>query len=95
MKFTHALRQIWHGIYYAIAPESAQEYALTCKEAVTEMNTKKVSSFRVRLHVSLCQSCSNYEGYSRWLRANFPETKPGKPLDLSKKIFAKIEENDR
>ena len=88
----HILREIWHGIYYAVAPDTVQEYALTCREAVTELNTKKTHSFQVKLHLSLCQACTNYVAYSKWLRDNFPEKKSGEPLDLSKKIFAKIKQ---
>lgn len=94
MKLNHILREIWHGIYYAVAPDTVQAYALTCKETVTELNTKKDRTFQVKLHLSLCQACTNYEGYSRWLRENFPEKKSGAPVDLSSKIFARIREGD-
>lgn len=92
MKMNHILREIWYGIYYAVAPNTVQEYALTCKEAVSEINTKKDRHFRVKLHLSLCQACTNYDKYSRWLSENFPEKKSGSPVDLSNKIFARIRE---
>jgi hypothetical protein len=94
MSLSQALRKIWHGVYYALAPQTLQTYALTCREAVNDLNTKKEKSFQVNLHLSLCQACTNYEGYSVWLRNNFPEKKSGLPLDLSQKVFAKIREID-
>lgn len=94
MKFKHIIRQLWHGIYYSLAPESMQDYAMNCRDAVTELNTKKVIPFQVKLHLSLCQGCTNYDEYSKWLKVNFPEKNHGMPLDLSQKIFSKIKNHD-
>jgi hypothetical protein len=85
---------MWHAFYYILSPRALKTYALTCKETVTEINTNKAHTFQVKLHLSLCQACTNYENYSKWLKLNFPEKKLGAKVDLSKKIFDKIKNHD-
>jgi hypothetical protein len=72
VKIGQGLRKIWHAVYYALAPKAAVDFAMRCKDVATQVSlggppeTSK-QKLRYLLHMSLCQACRNYEGYSRWL----------------------------
>lgn len=72
MKLIQKLRKFWHDAYYAIAPRSAREFAMRCQDVAAQVDIpdsvdtpqKKLQHL---LHMSLCQACRNYRGYSQWL----------------------------
>lgn len=63
------LRSIWHGLFYALAPQGLAEYAMRCRDValVTDTDTAP-DKLRVYLHLSLCQPCANYVRFSQLLR---------------------------
>jgi hypothetical protein len=93
MRLSPIVRFFWHALFYLLAPARLKRYALTCREAVNEMNTTNTHSLRVRLHLSLCQACTNYEKTSQWLRKNIKRSE-GNYVDLSKKIFERLRKLD-
>lgn len=66
------LRKLWHDAYYALAPQSAQNFAMRCRDVAAQVDFPEsvdspLKKWRHSLHMSLCEACRNYEGYSRWL----------------------------
>ena len=63
------LFRVWHSLYYYLGNRRLEKAALTCQEAVIAYETGHTNSgLRLSLHLSLCQSCRNYVGFSRTLR---------------------------
>lgn len=67
------LRHYWHDFYYFITSEPGEKFAMTCKDATEKIDLPDDQKtlkdrFRVLLHVSLCQACSNYKKLSLLLR---------------------------
>ncbi len=62
---------IWHDIYYKLAPPSGEKFAMTCRDAVEQINSAEsltwVAWFRLKLHISLCSACRHYLQASRIL----------------------------
>lgn len=65
------LLNIWHDIYYKLAPPSGERFAMTCREAVERINSAEsltwIAWFRLKLHISLCSACRHYLQASRIL----------------------------
>lgn len=60
-----AIRRIWHDLYYRFMPKSGVRFAMTCREAVDQVNlpdpsSSRVTAFRLGLHLSLCRACHLY-----------------------------------
>ena len=67
------LRKVWHDLYYALASERAAKFAMCCRDVAAQVDISDsvdswILSFRLKLHVSLCQACSNYLVFSRFLK---------------------------
>lgn len=67
-----SLRFIWHGFFYILAPKRAVEFAMSCKEVTEKIDLSDQvhnpkERFRLKLHLSLCQACSNYHQSSKIL----------------------------
>lgn len=83
MTIIQRLQKIWHDIYYALAPKTAVDFAMRCQDVAHQIDlgdslkTPK-QKFRRLLHMSLCQACRNYEGYSRWLNKEATQIKLSK-----------------
>lgn len=90
MNFGKIIRWIWHAFFYILSPPSLRRYALTCREAVTELNSSNQKSRRLNLHLTLCQGCSNYLRYSEWLRGVLPKKMYSNSKDLNQKIFDRL-----
>lgn len=70
-------------------PPKMKQYALKCKEAVQEIDKTNVRGNQLKLHLSLCQACSNYVKLGELLKKNIKA--PVSDLkDLNEKIFKKI-----
>lgn len=58
------LLNIWHDLYYELTPPSGEKFAMTCKEAVEQINSggsrSWIAWFRLKLHLSLCRACRYY-----------------------------------
>lgn len=61
------IREIWHDLYYKYSPQEGVALAMTCKEAVEQMNLSDtgklawLSWLRLKLHLSLCRACAYYD----------------------------------
>ncbi len=91
MKLTDRIRKIWHHSYYSIGSEGGVLFALRCKEVaeivdLKEKNLSVAKRFRFFLHLSLCQSCKNYENLQIYLKALAKKaiSKENPTIDLSK-----------
>ena len=67
------LRHYWHDLYYFVTSKTGEEFAMTCKDVTEKIDlpdSRKtvMDKFRVFLHVSLCQACSNYKALTLALR---------------------------
>ena len=99
------LRHYWHEVYYFFGSKLADEIAMTCKKATEKMDLpddqKNISDhFRVWLHTSLCQACSNYKSLTLALRnaiRNLVKNKGYSPQKIEKlnqdlvKKFVKVD----
>lgn len=70
--FKKMFRKIWHDVYYYFASDRGVEFAMTCREAsegidLKDQNKTLKNKFRLKLHMSLCQSCNNYYIFSQSL----------------------------
>lgn len=90
---------IWHKIYYSLQSRRLEKAALTCLEAVrnVELNGDSPGP-RLALHLSLCESCRTYYRFSRsWRRQlqddkHWNETGGGVDLDaLSARVLRTLE----
>ncbi len=91
MNLGNRIRKIWHDGYYSIVSEGGVLFALRCKEVaeivdLKEKNLSLAKRFRFFLHLSLCQSCKNYENLQIYLKALAKKTfsKENPTIDLSK-----------
>jgi hypothetical protein len=65
MKLKNILRRIWHDIFYVLTPGFGLKFAMRCKDVTEYIDLGLVPNqaskrFRLKLHLSLCQACSNY-----------------------------------
>ncbi len=61
--------KIWHDIYYYFASKRLEKAALTCQQAVHQIELSgDRSGMQLSLHLSLCQSCRNYHQFSKSFR---------------------------
>lgn len=72
-KFRKLIRHFWHDIYYFFASDRGVRFAMTCRDATEKIDLSdqaktNLDKARVKLHVSLCQSCNNYYSFSQVLR---------------------------
>lgn len=70
------IRRWWHDLYYWVTGNKGARFALTCREAVEQVNWPEargvaLKRFRLKLHLSLCQACHNYFEMSRQLGRAF------------------------
>lgn len=83
------LRFFWHAFFYIFMPAKVKRYALTCKEAVEKIDKTNVHGKQLKLHLSLCQACTNYVKWGELLKKNI--LTPASDLkSLNEKIFKKI-----
>ncbi len=73
MNWSKKSRKIWHDLYYAFCTDRGEKFALTCQEVAEFVDTGSASSSlawraRVKLHLSLCQACTNYKVMTNWLK---------------------------
>jgi hypothetical protein len=65
----------WHDLYYKLTPPSGEKFAMTCKEAVEQINAESKQSWlgwlRLKLHLSLCSACRYYYRASQILGQAF------------------------
>ena len=66
------LLDLWHDLYYKLPIPGGEQFALTCKHAVEQMDAPERPTtwrkrFRLALHLSLCQACRYYRQSSRIL----------------------------
>lgn len=83
------IRFFWHAFFYIFMPPQMRRYALTCKEAVNEINTTNVHGKRLKLHLSLCQACTNYLKFGKLLKEKI-KVPVSDHKNLNEKIFKKI-----
>lgn len=100
LNITKKIKKLWHDLYYKLANKKLINFALTCQEAtakvdLSDQNKNILSSFRLNLHLSLCQSCSNYSKTSLHINTSFKELKkinlihPQKIEELNKELLKK------
>lgn len=63
------LLNLWHDIYYFFDNKRLERVALTCRQAVEEMEEDTdATRVRLALHLSLCDSCRKYHRFSKSFR---------------------------
>ena len=66
------LQGYWHDFFVKFAPQGADDFVMTCKEAVEYMSLNESPSFivwiRLRFHLSLCKACLYYFKASKVLK---------------------------
>lgn len=61
--------KIWHDIYYYFESKQLEKAALTCREAVTQLEMSDDQlGMQLTLHLSLCESCRSYHRFSKSFR---------------------------
>jgi hypothetical protein len=89
MSIKNKLRHHWHDFYYAFPLPGKVDLALRCKDVADEVDLGFPSQaptqvLRLFLHFSLCQACSNYRAFSRWIGDEFKKAAPVETGKLSR-----------
>ena len=74
MKWSQSLRHLWHEIYYSLVKKKGVDFAIRCQAVAGEIDVSSnrlplKNRLRVLLHLSLCQTCTNYAAFSKILKA--------------------------
>lgn len=99
------LLRFWHDLYYAVESKKLERVALTCRQAVEDIeSTDGRPGLQLALHLSLCDSCRKYYGFSKALRHQLkqnPMLEPASPEKstnyegLSSKLMAEFAANKK
>lgn len=66
--------KIWHDLYYYLDSKKLEQAALTCRDAVTQLElSDDQPGLQLTLHLSLCEACRNYHRFSTAFRGQLKD----------------------
>lgn len=99
------LLNFWHDLFYAVESKKLERFALTCRRAVEDIeSTDGRPGLQLALHLSLCDSCRRYYGFSKAFRQQLKENPMLDPVtpenptsyeDLTSKLLAEFATNKK